>query len=138
LAVDGSGLPPQVMGFASVLIRFLLICGGSGIFPLSMADKYWPSYCSPAGVRHDEGLTERSQCRFISFMLCARNYLCLMRMDATWVGRDPLACLGYVVTCRYVYYPSSYRAPSVPTKHPLVQCQINATTSTHGHHSIKQ
>ena len=65
LAVDGSGSPPQVMGFTSVLMRFLLICGGSGVFPLSMAKKYWPLYCSPAGVRHDEGLAERLQCRFL-------------------------------------------------------------------------
>ncbi len=40
LAVDGTGLPPQVMGFASVLMRFLLICDGSGVFPLSMVEKY--------------------------------------------------------------------------------------------------
>jgi hypothetical protein len=57
--VDGTGSPPQVMGFASVLMQFLLICGGSGVFPLSMAKNYWPLYCSPAGVRCDEGLVER-------------------------------------------------------------------------------
>ncbi len=95
-AVDGSGLPPQVMDFALVLMRFLLICGGSEVFPLSMAKKYWPSYCSAAGVRYDEGLAERLQRRFLSFMLCARNYLRLMWMDATWVGRDPVPRLGYV------------------------------------------
>ncbi len=78
LAVDGSGLPPQVMDFASVLMQFLLICGGSGVFPLSMAERYWPLYCSPAGVWYDEGLAERSQCWFLSFMLCACNYLRLM------------------------------------------------------------
>ena len=88
LAVDGSGSPPQVMGFASVLMRLLLICGGSGVFPLSMAEKYWPLYCSPAGVRYDEGLAERLQRWFLSFMLCACNYLRLMLMDATWVGRS--------------------------------------------------
>ena len=93
---DGAGSPPQVMGFASVFMRFLLVCGGSGVFPLSMAEKYWPSYCSPAGVRCDEGLAERLQRRFLSFMLCARNYLRLMWMDATWVGRDPVPRLGYV------------------------------------------
>jgi hypothetical protein len=95
-AVDGSGSPPQVMDFASVLMQFLLICGSSGVFPLSMAEKYWPLYCSPAGVRYDEGLAERLQHRFLSFMLCARNYLHLMWMDATWVGRDPMPHLGYV------------------------------------------
>ena len=70
--------------------------GGSGVFPLGMAKKYWPLHCSPAGVRYDEGLGERLQRRFLSFMLCACNYLCLMWMDAMWVGSDPVPCLGYV------------------------------------------
>jgi hypothetical protein len=95
-AVDGSSLPPQVMDFASVLMHFLLICGGLGVFPLSMAKKYWPLYCSPAGVRYDEGLVERLQCRFLLIMLCACNHLRLIWMDTTWVGRDPVPCLGYV------------------------------------------
>ncbi len=59
LAVDGSGSPPQVTDFTSVLMQFLLICGGLGVFPLSMAEKYWPLYCSPADVRYDDGLVER-------------------------------------------------------------------------------
>jgi hypothetical protein len=41
-AGDGSGPHPQVMEFASVLMRFLLLCGGSWVFPLYLADKYWP------------------------------------------------------------------------------------------------
>jgi hypothetical protein len=43
-AGDGadSGLLPQVMEFASVLMRFLLVCGGSGVFPHYLADKHWP------------------------------------------------------------------------------------------------
>jgi hypothetical protein len=61
LAVDGSGLPPQVMDFTLVLMQFLLICSSSGVFPLSMAEKYWPSYCSPAGVQYDGGLAESGE-----------------------------------------------------------------------------
>ena len=58
LLIDGSGSPPQVMDFVSVLMHFLLIWGGSGGFPLSMAQKNWFLYCSPAGVRYDESLAE--------------------------------------------------------------------------------
>ncbi len=29
-------------------------------------------------------------------MLCTRNHLRLMWMDATGVGKDPVPCLGYV------------------------------------------
>ncbi len=54
--VDEGGLHPQVMDFASVLMQFLLVCGRSGIFPLHLADKYWPSYHSPAGVQYNVGL----------------------------------------------------------------------------------
>jgi hypothetical protein len=96
LAVDGSGSPLQVMDFTLVFMRLLLFCGGSGFFPLSMAEKYWLLYCSPAGVRYDNGLAKWLQCWFLSFVLCARNYLCLMWMDATWVGRDSVPHLGYV------------------------------------------
>ncbi len=32
---DGASLHPQVMEFASVLMRFLLVCGGLGVFPSS-------------------------------------------------------------------------------------------------------
>ena len=32
--VDGGGSPLQMMDFASVLMQFLLICGGSGVLPL--------------------------------------------------------------------------------------------------------
>jgi hypothetical protein len=39
-AGDGASLHPQVMEFASVLMRFLLVCGGSGVCPLHLADKY--------------------------------------------------------------------------------------------------
>ncbi len=63
-AGDGAGLHPQVMDFASVLMRFLLVCGGSGVFPLHSADKYWPCYQSPAGVQYDVALAERLQCCF--------------------------------------------------------------------------
>jgi hypothetical protein len=38
-AGGGVGLHPQVMEFASVLMRFLLVCGSSGVFPLHLADK---------------------------------------------------------------------------------------------------
>ncbi len=34
---DGAGSHLQVMEFASVLMRFLLICGGSGVFPIHLA-----------------------------------------------------------------------------------------------------
>ncbi len=94
-AVDGGGSHPQVMDFASVLMRFLLVCGGSGVFLLHLADRYWPCYHSPAGVQYDAELVERLQHCFLSFMLCARNYLCLMWLDATWVGRETVPCLGY-------------------------------------------
>jgi hypothetical protein len=80
----GAGSRPQVMEFASVLMRFLSVCGGSGVFPLYLADKYWPCYQSPAGVQYDAGLAERLQHRFLSFMLCAHNYVRLMWLDATW------------------------------------------------------
>ncbi len=86
-AGDGAGPRLEVMEFASVLMRFLLICGGLGVFPLYLADKYWPCYQSPAGVQYDAGLVERLQRCFLSFMLCTRNYLRLMWLDATWVGR---------------------------------------------------
>jgi hypothetical protein len=77
-AGDGAGLHRQVMDFASVLMRFLLVCGGSGAFPLHLADKYWPCYQSPAGVQYDAGLAERLRHSFLSFMLCACNYMRLM------------------------------------------------------------
>jgi hypothetical protein len=80
---DGAGSHLQVMEFASVLMRFLLVCGGSGVFPLHLADKYWPCYQPPAGVQYDAGLAERLQCCFLSFMLCACNYMPLMWLDAT-------------------------------------------------------
>ncbi len=44
--VDEGGLHLQVMDFASVLMHFLLVCGGSGVLPLHLADRYWPSYRS--------------------------------------------------------------------------------------------
>ncbi len=37
-AGGGVGSHPQVMEFASVLMRFLLVCGGLGVFPLHLAD----------------------------------------------------------------------------------------------------
>jgi hypothetical protein len=92
---DGGCLHPQVMDFASVLMRFLLVCGRSGVFPLHLADKYWPCYHSPAGVQYNAALVERLQHCFLSFMLCARNYLHLMWLDATWVGRESVPRLGY-------------------------------------------
>jgi hypothetical protein len=85
------------MGFASVLMQFLLICGSSGVFPLHLAERYWPSHCSPANVQYDEGLAERLQHRFLLFMLCTHNYVCLMWKDATWVGRGSVPGLGYEV-----------------------------------------
>jgi hypothetical protein len=39
LAVDEGSLPLQVMSFALVLMRCHLICGGSGGFPLCLAEK---------------------------------------------------------------------------------------------------
>jgi hypothetical protein len=39
LAVDEGSLPLQVMSFALVLMRCQLICGGSGVFPLCLAEK---------------------------------------------------------------------------------------------------
>jgi hypothetical protein len=72
----------QVMDFASVLMRFLLVCGGSGFFPLHLADRYWPSYHSPTGVQDNSGLVERLQRPFHLYMLCACNYLHLIWMDA--------------------------------------------------------
>jgi hypothetical protein len=94
-ADDGGGLHLQVMDFASVLMRFLLVCGGSGVFPLHLADDYWPCYCSPASMQYDAGLAERLQHCFLSFILYAHIYLSLMWLDATWVGRDSVPCLGY-------------------------------------------
>ncbi len=93
--VDEGGLHPQVIDFASVLMQCLLVCGGSGVFPLHLADRYWPSYHSPAGVQYDVDLVERLQHRFLSYMLCACNYLRFMWMDATWVGRESVPHLGY-------------------------------------------
>ena len=58
-AGGGVGLHPLVMEFASVLMRFLLVCGGSGVFPFHLADIYWPCHQSPAGVQYDVGLAER-------------------------------------------------------------------------------
>jgi hypothetical protein len=43
-ADGGVGSHRQVMEFTSVLMRFLLVCGGLGVFPLHLADKYWPCY----------------------------------------------------------------------------------------------
>ncbi len=94
-ADDGAGLHPQVMDFASVLMRFLLVCGNSGVFSLHLADKYWPCYRFPTGVQYDVGLAERLKRRFLSFMLCACSYMRLMWLDATWVGRESVPCLGY-------------------------------------------
>ncbi len=68
-ACDGAGSRLQVMDFASVLMRFLLVCGGLGVFPLYLADKYWPCYQSPVGVRYDACLVERLHQCFLSFML---------------------------------------------------------------------
>jgi hypothetical protein len=92
---DGAALHLQVMEFASVLMRFLLVCGGLGVFPLHLADKYWPCYQSPAGVQYDAGLVERLQHCFLSFMLCACNYIHLMWLDAMWIGRESVPRLGY-------------------------------------------
>jgi hypothetical protein len=89
---------PQLMGVvhnASVLMRFLLVCGGSGVFPLHLADRYWPSYHSPAGVQNNVRLVERLQHCFLSYIFCTCNYLCLKWMDAMWVGRESVPCLGY-------------------------------------------
>ncbi len=94
-AGDGAGSHLQVMDFASVLMRLLLVCGSSGVFPLHSADMYWPCYQSPAGVQYDAGLVERLQHCFLSFMLCACNYVRLIWLDATWVGRESVPCLGY-------------------------------------------
>jgi hypothetical protein len=77
-AGGGFGSHPQVIEFASVLMKFLLVYGGSRVFPLHLADKYWPCYQSPAGVQCDVGLAERLQRHFLSFMLYACNYLRLM------------------------------------------------------------
>jgi hypothetical protein len=60
-----------------------------------LADKYWPCYQSPAGVQYDAGLVKRLQHRFLSFMLCACNYMHMMWLDATWVSRESVPCLGY-------------------------------------------
>ncbi len=93
-AVDEGGSHPQVMDFVSVLMQYLLVCGVSRVFPLHLADRYWPSYRSPAGVQYDVGLVKRLQRHFLSYMFCACNYLRLMWMDATWVGRESVPCLG--------------------------------------------
>jgi hypothetical protein len=81
-AGDGASSNLQMKDFASVLMRFLLVCGDSRVFPLHLADKYWPCYQSPAGVQYDMGLAERLQHCFLSFMLCARNYMRLIWLDA--------------------------------------------------------
>jgi hypothetical protein len=59
-AVDNGGSHLQMIDFMSVLMQFLLVCGGSGVFPLHLADKYWPSYRSPPGVQYNVGLVESS------------------------------------------------------------------------------
>ena len=51
LVVDACVLTPQVMGFVLVLMRFLLVCGGSVVFPLHLAEKYWPSLGSSSSGR---------------------------------------------------------------------------------------
>jgi hypothetical protein len=66
-----------------------------GVFPLYLADKYWPCYQSPAGVQYDAGSAERLQRCFLSFMLCTCNYMRLMWLDATWVDRESVPHLGY-------------------------------------------
>jgi hypothetical protein len=71
-AVDEGGSHPQVVDFASVLMQFLLVCYGSGVFPLHLAEKYRPSYDSPVGVQYDVVLVERLQCCFLLYMFCAR------------------------------------------------------------------
>jgi hypothetical protein len=46
-------------------------------------------------VQYDAGLAERLQYCFLSFMRCACNYIRLMWLDAMWVGRESVPCLGY-------------------------------------------
>ena len=67
--VDGTGSPPQVMGFASVLMQFLLICGGSGVFPLSMAEKYWPVCGMMRGWRRGCNVGSSHLC-FVLAIIC--------------------------------------------------------------------
>ena len=62
------------------------------------------------------------------------KYLCTQHFAKVWKIRIDYN-RGRV---QQLFPNSSYRAPSVLTKHPLAQCQINATPSTHDHHSIKQ
>jgi hypothetical protein len=95
LVVDEGGLHLQVMDFPSILMQFLLVSGGSGVFPFHLAENYCHSYCSPAGVQYDEGLVKRLQYCFLLYMICAWNYLCLMWRNAAWVGRDSVSHLGY-------------------------------------------
>jgi hypothetical protein len=68
-------------------------CSSEG-FPLHLAEKYWPSNCSLAGVQYDKGLAERLQHPSPSFMLCPMSYLCLMWRDAMCIGKGLLPCLG--------------------------------------------
>jgi hypothetical protein len=90
-AGDGVGLHPQVMEFASV--RFLLVCGGSGVFPLHLADKYWPCYQSSAGVQYDVGLAERLQRRLLFIhALCLQFYMLdVARCHMGWQGVSALS-----------------------------------------------
>jgi len=44
--MDECGSPPQILGFATVLMQLLLVCVGSGGFSLHLAKKYWTSHCS--------------------------------------------------------------------------------------------
>ncbi len=72
-AVDEGISHLQVMDFASVLMCFLLVCGGSGVFPLYLADKYWPSLHSPTGVQYNAALAERLQHCFLLYGMVQAN-----------------------------------------------------------------
>ena len=95
--VEG-GIPPRVIDFALVLMRFLMICGGGGVCPYHVVAKHFPAEEYPwSGVYVGRRLSERLRRMCLSFMTCARNYLRLMWMDGEWVGMPLVTRLGYSV-----------------------------------------
>ncbi len=92
LADDGGGLHLQVMDFASVLMRFLLVCGGSGVFPLHLDDKCWPCYCSPTDVQYDAG-AGREAAALLSFIHALRLLLFALDVAGCHVGWQVVSAL---------------------------------------------
>jgi hypothetical protein len=79
--MEGDGQSrPQVMDFGLVLLRFLMICGGQGMFPHYMDERYfaldfYPWSCDLIdGVTLGAGQAEEH-----------RSYLCIMWIGGGWI-----------------------------------------------------